>query len=593
MASASVSATTRAFTRLGLHTAARRPAAALSASRAVTSTATRHNSTTTSTTTSTTNVQTEQPAASASASTSVNTPSSSSPSSSSSPPSERRRTTSKRSESAVADGKLDALTVAESQADLAKSAPNRLEHLRKIQWSDDLPSSAREPANINAIQAAWEDFRMFRSARARLWVPDQVPSIGPKAETVTEWLDKSLLELDTLVDDLEAAQDEILRPVWKTMDSTAKQLALDTARFQCLHKLGWRTGYTAGYPAGADRIKLENRQAAVEQSAQRTKDGLRAFDDLQSADWDMKWDDWCLMTPKQRRAEEIEAWQARDRTLLYMDDTPGKQVLGSNVPRWYQTPQRAGKLVFLPNFTLKLVRNYTPPGKSYDPWKATFRAPLNLHKHAVRSFLLSVYGLRTTWIRSMIYRSPLQRNAQRQLRTGKGKTYKKIEVGLLEPFVFPSITEKQKTEDLFAEEYEIMQSRYMMRAGKRTYIKYRGGRALEQSKSPLRVLDPWQVDLLNPSRQETILESQNEKIRASKDTAAITALNEKSKPFLTMKNNKKWTKSHGNVLRILNEKRVARMKEVDARAEKIKKGRPAVVPDGSGEGQQQQQQQQQ
>ena len=139
-------------------------------------------------------------------------------------------------------------------------------------------------------------------------------------------------------------------------------------------------------------------------------------------------------------------------------------------------PQRAGSLQYLPNILIRLVRNHTPRGQAYDVWKATFRVPLNMHKHELRSYLLAVYGLRTTWARSMVYRSPIVFSAAKRRRVvGQGRTFKKVEVGLLEPFVFPSVSQAFLRTHLFSQE--------MMYEERRLLLKMTKGRRWRSHKS--------------------------------------------------------------------------------------------------------------
>ncbi|KAJ2966781.1 hypothetical protein NUW54_g13706 [Trametes sanguinea] len=47
-----------------------------------------------------------------------------------------------------------------------------------------------------------------------------------------------------------------------------------------------------------------------------------------------------------------------------------------------------------------MVRNHTPPGQPYNPYEATFRVPQSVTKTDIRSYLLAVYGVQTTYIRT-------------------------------------------------------------------------------------------------------------------------------------------------------------------------------------------------
>jgi large subunit ribosomal protein L23 len=95
-----------------------------------------------------------------------------------------------------------------------------------------------------------------------------------------------------------------------------------------------------------------------------------------------------------------------------------------------------GRRIYLPNIVLRLVRNHTPPGLPYNPYEATFRIPQSVTKTDLRSLLLAMYGVKTTYIRTDNYLSPWYRTV-----TGweqrPHKTYKRAVVGLVDPFYYP------------------------------------------------------------------------------------------------------------------------------------------------------------
>lgn len=108
-----------------------------------------------------------------------------------------------------------------------------------------------------------------------------------------------------------------------------------------------------------------------------------------------------------------------------------------------------GRKVYLPNIVFKLVRNQTPLGQPYNPYEATFRIPQSVTKTDIRSLLLAVYGVETTYIRTDNYISPLYRtNTGAQRRSYK--TYKRAVVGLVDPFYYPhrleDMLEKERQE---------------------------------------------------------------------------------------------------------------------------------------------------
>ena len=101
--------------------------------------------------------------------------------------------------------------------------------------------------------------------------------------------------------------------------------------------------------------------------------------------------------------------------------------------------QVVGQKVYLPNIIFRMVRNFTPPGKPYNPYEATFRVSQSITKTDIRSYLAAVYGVQTTYIRTDNYLSPYKRT-----RTGwtkERKEYKRAVVGLVEPFYYPQAIE--------------------------------------------------------------------------------------------------------------------------------------------------------
>ncbi|KAG9125892.1 hypothetical protein FRC07_005750 [Ceratobasidium sp. 392] len=114
--------------------------------------------------------------------------------------------------------------------------------------------------------------------------------------------------------------------------------------------------------------------------------------------------------------------------------------------------QVVGQRIYLPNIIFRLVRNYTPPGEPYNPFEATFRVPQSVTKLDIRGYLLSMYGVRTTYIRTDNRIADIQRSRSTFSlgRWGSAQdTYKRAVVGLEEPFYFP-----QAHEDMDAKERE-------------------------------------------------------------------------------------------------------------------------------------------
>jgi large subunit ribosomal protein L23 len=112
-----------------------------------------------------------------------------------------------------------------------------------------------------------------------------------------------------------------------------------------------------------------------------------------------------------------------------------------------------GVKVYLPNIIFRLVPNFTPAGKPYNPYEATFRIPQSVTKTDVRAYLAAVYGVQTTYIRTDNYVAPLQRGWNTAWVRGKSyRTYKRAVVGLVEPFYFPMMLEDMSKEDREARE---------------------------------------------------------------------------------------------------------------------------------------------
>ncbi|KAG6891554.1 hypothetical protein C0992_004412 [Termitomyces sp. T32_za158] len=124
-----------------------------------------------------------------------------------------------------------------------------------------------------------------------------------------------------------------------------------------------------------------------------------------------------------------------------------------------------GRRVYLPNIIIRLVRNNTPKGEPYNPYEATFRIPKSVTKTDMRSYLLAVYGVKTTYIRTDNYIAPAPsgRNPKRKA----FKTYKRAVVGLVDPFYYPHrledmpTQEKEEREKWIETNFQIMANRAM------------------------------------------------------------------------------------------------------------------------------------
>jgi large subunit ribosomal protein L23 len=158
--------------------------------------------------------------------------------------------------------------------------------------------------------------------------------------------------------------------------------------------------------------------------------------------------------------------------------------------------QVVGQKIYLPNIIFRLVRNHTPEGQKYNPYEATFRIPQSVTKTDVRSYLSAVYGVKTTYIRTDNYLSPLYRdsNDRSWSQTKSYKTYKRAVVGLVDPFSYPlrledmGEKEREEREKWIEERFGIkdmeMKRKYellrMTKSGSKDW-KWRGSLVLKRS----------------------------------------------------------------------------------------------------------------
>jgi large subunit ribosomal protein L23 len=128
-------------------------------------------------------------------------------------------------------------------------------------------------------------------------------------------------------------------------------------------------------------------------------------------------------------------------------------------PSGAKETQVVGERIYLPNIIFRLVPNFTPPGKPYNPYEATFRIPQSVTKTDVRAYLAAVYGVQTTYIRTDNYIAPLRRGWNGAWgRDGKSfRTYKRAVVGLVEPFYYPMMQEDMSKADREAREESLGQ----------------------------------------------------------------------------------------------------------------------------------------
>ncbi|KAI0712735.1 hypothetical protein C8T65DRAFT_707990 [Cerioporus squamosus] len=146
----------------------------------------------------------------------------------------------------------------------------------------------------------------------------------------------------------------------------------------------------------------------------------------------------------QRALAKGELLQADGRTLSEAEVRGVREVVQENGEKEKAV---VGQKVYLPNIIFKMVRNHTPAGQPYNPYEATFRVPQSVTKTDIRSYLLAVYGVQTTYIRTDNYQSPLRKRPGRPVSTLPDRTYKRAVVGLVEPFYYPQAEEDMSAQD--------------------------------------------------------------------------------------------------------------------------------------------------
>lgn len=138
------------------------------------------------------------------------------------------------------------------------------------------------------------------------------------------------------------------------------------------------------------------------------------------------------------------------------------EVINTKVDRKLENVSASGQKIFLPNIVFTMVRNNNPAGQPYNPYEATFRIPQSVTKTDIRSYLMAVYGVDVTYIRTDNYNSSvkLRRNPKTRAKNlsfsaPAYKTYKRAVVGLKEPFYYPEREEEKELESA----YEIQSSK--------------------------------------------------------------------------------------------------------------------------------------
>ncbi|KLO13287.1 hypothetical protein SCHPADRAFT_904353 [Schizopora paradoxa] len=157
-----------------------------------------------------------------------------------------------------------------------------------------------------------------------------------------------------------------------------------------------------------------------------------------------------------RRAAAIKAKESSPKRLSYIQrrrilqpsvskTDSRSRIRGVKMVRDHRGVEVAkvlGERIYLPNIIFRMVRNHTPPGEAYNPYEATFRIPQSVTKTDIRSYLLSVYGVKCTYIRTDNYLAKVEDNSVRKYQHKKHRSaYKRAVVGLVDPFYYPLAVE--------------------------------------------------------------------------------------------------------------------------------------------------------
>ena len=121
--------------------------------------------------------------------------------------------------------------------------------------------------------------------------------------------------------DLEEKADVVFQHVWRGMSEEERVAALTRVTFECARRLGWRSGFSSGFPGMPDDAVDPVQQVAKQlRSSGSSKSAVRRA--LQATEDQRAWDAWQALSPAERRAEWDTAWRQRDRSMIYVDDAP-------------------------------------------------------------------------------------------------------------------------------------------------------------------------------------------------------------------------------------------------------------------------------
>ncbi|KAF7370649.1 hypothetical protein MSAN_00697900 [Mycena sanguinolenta] len=194
-----------------------------------------------------------------------------------------------------------------------------------------------------------------------------------------------------------------------------------------------------------------------------------------------------------RRDEEkpknIRIPRIRGMTVAYHKGTP-------------YTVKVEGQKIYLPNIVFRLMRNHTPPGQPYNPWQATFRIPKNLTKTDIRSYLMAVYGVQTTYIRTDNYHAELGRRVTNDSNPNVA-SYKRAVVGLVEPFYYPLRLEDMAPEERETREAEIEEKLQVKMSQELERVNLQNQKAMQLMPKNYASSTYWTKEV-NPTRAQTL-----------------------------------------------------------------------------------------
>ncbi|TIA90418.1 hypothetical protein E3P99_01598 [Wallemia hederae] len=216
--------------------------------------------------------------------------------------------------------------------------------------------------------------------------------------------------------------------------------------------------------------------------------------------------------------EKQRQWRYRLRGIKYGKNDDVTAIKDGTISTLSQQ-NVVGIPVFLPNITFRLMRNYTPPNQEYNPYFATFRIPRSLTKQDIRSYLLAVYGVRSTWIHTDLYQPRLIRGmTMRWKRKGRGDAttgrgfYKRALVGLEEPFYFPDEPAREELENKYAYSEREWMTRRMLMAFQKGW-RWRGVKETGQRGSTQRLPNVLKAISMRRAEREQAIAEEAGKIR--------------------------------------------------------------------------------